>query len=252
MKNEAEDNSVELEDLQSEDAGDETESTKQQSDNENESSDDDDNKALADGGEGGEAQEEKKIKFRKRLQIKDRIFNKSNFTVCVLWHVIPIIVMVYAYLYVGTYIYTLLLSQTNFQRKRTKKTKDTHNNLLRGLFFCYCVCVCVGALWNPYAHTHNLQILILNADTGFNFTSPDFLNSGPISNTTLAQLLELPPSNSIELLPFLLFIHLIPPTHTLVKFLTHYHFRNRCTLFSFCRCPSSAGHNLFAQHSRCI
>jgi hypothetical protein len=36
------------------------------------------------------------------LQLKARFLNKTNATVCVLWHLIPIIVMVYAFLYIGT------------------------------------------------------------------------------------------------------------------------------------------------------
>jgi hypothetical protein len=51
-----------------------------------------------------------------------------------------------------------------------------------------------GALWNPGAHTDNLQILILNDDTGFNFSSTAFAGSGLVDNATLALLRELPTS----------------------------------------------------------
>jgi hypothetical protein len=36
------------------------------------------------------------------LGLRSRLFNKTNSTVCLLWHVIPMIVMVYAFLYIGT------------------------------------------------------------------------------------------------------------------------------------------------------
>ncbi|ELR12899.1 biotin-acetyl-CoA-carboxylase ligase [Acanthamoeba castellanii str. Neff] len=48
------------------------------------------------------------------------------------------------------------------------------------------------ALWNPAAHTNNLQILLLNDDTGFNFSSAAFAGSGLVDNTTLALLRDFP------------------------------------------------------------
>jgi hypothetical protein len=52
--------------------------------------------------EDHDEEEESEQPLKEQLQLKARFFNKTNTTVCILWHLLPMIVMVYAFLYIGT------------------------------------------------------------------------------------------------------------------------------------------------------
>jgi hypothetical protein len=51
---------------------------------------------------GNDDKEDQVADDKLELGMRARLFNKTNSTVCLLWHVIPMIVMVYAFLYIGT------------------------------------------------------------------------------------------------------------------------------------------------------